>query len=188
MSLILSITTVIVTLISPVIAVQVQKFIERYTDKKTLKIDIFKQLMATRSQNARLSNEHVRALNMIDIAFYGRVKKGQAKRSKSESHVLSSWKSYFSHLNTPYPSNDNAGVIIWNQTSNDLFVNLLSAIAKDIGYDFERVQLQTAIYSPIAHGEIENDQLKIRKGLASIFSDDGAIKMEIVGIPSRTDS
>ncbi|HGY1467024.1 TPA: DUF6680 family protein [Klebsiella aerogenes] len=44
----------IVTLISPVIAVKVQKFIERYTDKKTLKIDIFKQLMATRSQNARL--------------------------------------------------------------------------------------------------------------------------------------
>ncbi|WPS08506.1 DUF6680 family protein [Klebsiella aerogenes] len=32
--------------------------------------------MATRSQNARLSNEHVRALNMIDIAFYGRVRKG----------------------------------------------------------------------------------------------------------------
>ncbi|EPF6609013.1 hypothetical protein ACS0ST_14630 [Klebsiella aerogenes] len=26
-----------------------------------------------------------------------------------------------------------------------------------MGYDFERVQLQTAIYSPIAHGEIEND-------------------------------
>ena len=76
MSLMLSITTVIVTLISPVVAVQVQKFIKRYTDRKTLKIDIFKQLMATRSQNARLSNEHVRALNMIDIAFYGRVRKG----------------------------------------------------------------------------------------------------------------
>ncbi|WP_325917434.1 DUF6680 family protein [Klebsiella aerogenes] len=41
--------------------------------------------------------------------------------------------------------------------------DLLSAIAKDIGYDFERVQLQTAIYSPIAHGEIENDQLKRRR-------------------------
>ncbi|WEF28226.1 hypothetical protein PYR66_00345 [Klebsiella aerogenes] len=65
-------------------------------------------------------------------------------------------------------------MIIWNQTSNDLFVNRLSTIAKDIGYDFERVQLQTAIYSPIAHGEIENDQLKIRKELTSIFSDDGA--------------
>lgn len=188
MSLVLSITTVIVTLISPVIAVQVQKFIERYTDKKTLKIDIFKQLMATRSQNARLSNEHVRALNMIDIAFYGRVRKGQAKRSKTENQVISSWKLYFSHLNTTYPNNDNASGIIWNQTSNNLFVDLLSDIAKDIGYDFERVQLQTAIYSPIAHGEIENDQLKIRKGLASIFTDEGAIKMEIVGIPSRTES
>ncbi|WP_407183011.1 DUF6680 family protein [Citrobacter europaeus] len=28
--------------------------------------------MATRSQNARLSSEHVRALNMIDLAFYGK--------------------------------------------------------------------------------------------------------------------
>ncbi|HDT2542800.1 TPA: hypothetical protein QHK75_002823 [Klebsiella aerogenes] len=188
MSLVLSITTVIVTLNSPVITIQVQKFIERYTDKKTLKIDIFKQLMATKSQNARLSNEHVRALNIIDITFYGRVSKGQAQRSKTENQAISSLKLHFSHLNTTYPNNDNASGIIWNQTSNNLFVDLLSAIAKDIGYDFERVQLQTAIYSPIAHGEIENDQLKIRKGLASIFTEEGAIKMEIVGIPGRTES
>ncbi|MDT9121853.1 DUF6680 family protein, partial [Escherichia coli] len=76
----------------------------------------------------RLSNEHVRALNMIDIAFYGRVRKGQAKRSKAESQVISAWKLYFSHLNTTYPNNDNASGLIWNQNSNNLFVDLLSAI------------------------------------------------------------
>ncbi|WPS08507.1 DUF6680 family protein [Klebsiella aerogenes] len=37
MSLMLSITTVIVTLISPVVAVQVQKFIKRYTDRRRSK-------------------------------------------------------------------------------------------------------------------------------------------------------
>ncbi|EQB8219363.1 MULTISPECIES: DUF6680 family protein [Klebsiella] len=63
--------------------------------------------------------------------------------------------------------------------------DLLSAIAKDIGYDFERVQLQTAIYSPIAHGEIENDQLKIRKGLASIITDEGTIKWRLLVFPAE---
>jgi hypothetical protein len=64
---------------------------------------------------------------------------------------------------------------------------LLSEIAKDIGYDFERVQLQTAIYSPVAHGTIENDQLKTRQGLAAIFSGENALKMEIINIPTRQD-
>ncbi|VEI39549.1 Uncharacterised protein [Citrobacter youngae] len=101
--------------------------------------------MATRSQSARLSSEHVRALNMIDLAFYGKIKRGKAKRSASEGNILSSWKLYFAHLNTPYLDNDNTLGAIWNQTSNNLFLDLLSEIAKDIGYDFERVQLQPYI-------------------------------------------
>ncbi|WP_241260457.1 DUF6680 family protein [Citrobacter freundii] len=122
------------------------------------------------------------------LAFYGKIKKGKAKRSASEGNVLSSWKLYFAHLNTSYPDNDNILGAIWNQTSNNLFLDLLSEIAKDIGYDFERVQLQTAIYSPVAHGAIENDQSKIRKGLAAIFSGENALKMEIINIPNRQEN
>lgn len=182
MALTLTIATILATLFSPVIAIQVQKFIERHSQKKLLKINVFTQLMATRSQSARLSNEHVRALNMIDIAFYGKIKKGQTKTTKTEKKVLLSWKAYFSHLSTTYPDND-AGGILWNQTSNNLFLDLLSSIAEDIGYDFDRIQLQNAIYSPIAHGEIENEQAKIRKGLASVFTGESSLKMEITGIP-----
>ena len=188
MSTALTIMAIAATVISPLLAIQTQKFIERYSQKKSLKIDIFKHLMATRSQSARLSSEHVRALNMIDLAFYGKIKKGKAKRSASEGNVLSSWKLYFAHLNTSYPDNDNILGAIWNQTSNNLFLDLLSEIAKDIGYDFERVQLQTAIYSPVAHGAIENDQSKIRKGLAAIFSGENALKMEIKNIPNRQEN
>ncbi len=184
MNILLTVATILSTLISPVIAIQVQKFIERYSQKKALKINVFTQLMATRAPNARLSNEHVRALNMIDLAFYGKVKKGKSKTSKTEKKVLSAWKIYFSHLSMPYPDNESGG-ILWNQTSNNLFLDLLSSIAEDIGYDFDRIQLQNAIYSPIAHGTIENEQAKIRKGLASVFSGESPIKMEITGIPNQ---
>ena len=43
-------------------------------------------------------------------------------------------------------------------------------MAKDIGYDFDRVHLQNTIYIAVAHGHINLDNLKIRKGMASIFS------------------
>lgn len=187
MNFTLTIVAIAATLISPLLAVQSQKLIERYTEVKSLKIEIFRQLMSTRSQNARLSSNHVNALNMIDLAFYGRIKRGKAKRSKSESKVIAAWNLYFSHLNSTYPSNE-ALIAIWNQESNTMFLDLLSEIAKDIGYNFERVQLQTAIYSPVAHGEIENDNCKIRKGLASVFSGEHPLKMEIVGIPHREDN
>ncbi|MER1680562.1 hypothetical protein KC846_19100, partial [Enterobacter hormaechei] len=64
----LAIATIFATLISPLLAVRVQKIIEKSTEKRNIKINIFTELMATRSAEARLSNEHVRALNMIDLA------------------------------------------------------------------------------------------------------------------------
>lgn len=178
----LAIATVFTTLISPLLAVRAQKFIEKRSEQKTLKINIFTQLMATRSPNTRLSNEHVRALNMIDLAFYGKIKKGQPKRTKTEKNVLSAWKLYLSHLNIPFPDNESAGYV-WNNNSNELFLDLLSSIAEDLGYDFDRSQLQNAIYSPIAHGDLENDQIKIRKGLASVLSGEIPLKMEVTKTP-----
>ena len=181
-----TVMTIIATLASPVIAIQVQKFIERYNQKKNIKITVFTQLMATRAPSARLSTEHVRALNMIDLAFYGTIKKGKSKTSKAEKKVLTAWKIYFAHLCSLYPDND-AGRTLWNQSSNNLFIDLLSAIAEDIGYDFDRVQLQNSVYSPIAHGNIENEQEKIRKGLASVFAGESSLKMEITSMPNNSE-
>lgn len=46
------------------------------------------------------------------------------------------------------------------------------------------IQLQNAIYSPVAHGDLENNQIKIRKGLASVFSGETPLKMEVTNIPA----
>jgi hypothetical protein len=78
---------VFATLMGPVLAVQAQKWIESLRRTSEAKDLIFKSLMATRG--ARLSPEHVRALNMIDLTFYG---KGVSRRTKMEQNVLDAWR------------------------------------------------------------------------------------------------
>jgi len=56
--------------IAPILAVQVQKWLEVFREQRGRKIWIFKTLMATRAAN--LSSDHVRALNMIDLEFRGK--------------------------------------------------------------------------------------------------------------------
>ncbi|CAG1769847.1 hypothetical protein BAC3_00595 [uncultured bacterium] len=55
-------------IIAPILAVQIQKFIEARKETKGRKIQIFRTLMATRA--TPISPSHVEALNMIDIVFY----------------------------------------------------------------------------------------------------------------------
>lgn len=65
-------------LLSPVIAVQVDKFLDRRNEKKTRKMQIFSTLMSTRA--TPLYPAHVEALNRIDIEFY------------SEQKITRAWK------------------------------------------------------------------------------------------------
>ena len=57
------------TLLGPILAVQAQKWVERARTSGDRRDWIFTTLMATRQ--TRLSTEHVRALNLIDLAYYG---------------------------------------------------------------------------------------------------------------------
>ncbi len=60
---------VVSTLLGPVLAVQAQKWVERARAKADLRMWIFSTLLATRA--TKVAPEHVRALNMIELAFYG---------------------------------------------------------------------------------------------------------------------
>jgi len=51
----------------PICAIQVAKYIDRLKETRQRKLDIFKTLMATRSDT--LSWDHVVALNTIDLEF-----------------------------------------------------------------------------------------------------------------------
>lgn len=113
-------------IIGPILAVQTQKLLEQFRERKNQRLSIFRILMSTRAQ--RLHREHVQALNMIDIEFYGRKIplfkiKYQTKREQAVTHA---WKSYNSHLNKlqDYPD-----INIWFSKSDDLFTDLLYALS-----------------------------------------------------------
>ena len=60
---------VFATIVGPVLAVQAQKWLERSRAIRDRRMRIFRVLMSTRA--ARLSANHVEALNAISIEFYG---------------------------------------------------------------------------------------------------------------------
>lgn len=175
---IIGISVIFATLLGPILAVQAQKAVERARDRSNRKAWVFHTLMGTRA--ARLSAEHVQALNMIDLAFYGSRILGIRRRSKKETAVLDAWHEYLDHLNTKYEKEDTS---LWATKGNELFVNLLFSLATDVGFRFDRVQLNKGAYSPVGHGELEFEQQQLRKRALEVFSGEKSLKMNVTGFP-----
>lgn len=173
---VIGISIIFATLIGPILAVQAQKTIERARERKNRKAWVFYTLMATRA--ARVSQEHVQALNMIDLAFYGQRLFGHHRRTKAETLVLDAWHEYLDHLDTKY---EDSQFQSWLANGQELFVNVLSALANDIGFRFDRVQLKRGAYSPVAHGELEREQQQLRKHAIDVLSGMSPVKVEVTG-------
>lgn len=169
-------------ILGPILAVQAQKFIERTQEKKNRRMSLFKTLMSTRAE--RLNRDHVQALNMIDIEFYGRLLPFLKTRyqTRKEQAVTHAWKSYNSHLNQKdeYESLDQ-----WIKKGDELFTNMLYAITQSLNYDYDKVQLQRDCYRPIAHGNIENTQLAILDGLDQLVNKGRPLPMYVVNFPPQ---
>lgn len=171
---------IVATVFGPILAVQAQKAIERAQERNRRKSWVFHQLMATR--RARLSPEHVQALNMIDLAFYGRRLLGMHRPGTSEIAVTDAWHEYLDHLGGP------ADDAIWTTRGDELFTNLLSAMAQDVGYTFDRVQLKKGAYSPLAHGELEKQQETVRNLVIDVLGGNRALKMQVTDFPFDDDA
>lgn len=175
---VIGISIIIATLLGPVLAVQAQKAVERARERNNRKAWVFHTLMGTRA--ARVSPDHVQALNMIDLAFYGHRILGIHHRTKKETAVLDAWHEYLDHLNTKYEQDDFS---LWFTKGDELFVNLLFSLASGVGFCFDRVQLKKGAYSPVSHGELEFEQQQLRKRTIEILSGEKSLKMDITGFP-----
>lgn len=171
------------TLLGPILAVQAQKFVEIIRERRQQKLWVFHTLMATRA--ARLSTEHVQALNMVDLTFYGHRLFGVQRRSKREQTVLDSWREYLDHLDTHFDSDQASN---WRTRGEELFINLLHGIAVDVGFTFDRVQLKKHIYSPVAHGRLEEEQEKLRHLAIKVLSGENPVSMNVSSLPIDQDA
>jgi hypothetical protein len=165
---------IVATFLGPVLAVQAQKRLEEFKARRNRKEQLFRTLMATRL--ARLAPEHVQALNLIDFDFFG--SRGKDKK------VLDAWNLYRDHLNT---SSKGDGEQVWLNRQNELFHEMLYQMSECLGYGFDKVQIRKSAYSPMAHGNLEDEQTIIRRGMVDLFSAKFAIP--VVKLPSpQTDA
>ena len=65
-----------------------------------------------------------------------------------------------------------------------LSTNLLFAIAEEVHYQFDRVQLKKGVYSPQAHGDLELEQNMVRKLVLKVLSGEKALKMDVASFPA----
>lgn len=159
---------VLATLLGPILAVQAQKAVELWSEKRNRKLRIFYNLMATRG--ARVSERHVEALNSIQLEY------SSSARGKEKS-VRDSWEEYHSHLNERVE--DTADVKAWAQRGEDLFINLLHEMSQFLGYEYNRVDIQKGSYTPIAHGNREMLQQSIAEGIDRVLSGKSPLKVQV---------
>lgn len=111
---ILPLLTILAIVVGPILAIEVQKRLEKGRDALNRKLLIYKTLMATRG--TILSPQHVEALNLIDIEFN--------PRDRKEKKVLDAWRVYRDHLGESHKGKDSADTEVkaW-------FVSLLASYA-----------------------------------------------------------
>lgn len=150
---------IVAIIVGPILAVQIQKFIENKKTEKERKMQVFRTLMATRA--TPLSALYVESLNMIDVEFY------------DDKEVVDAWKQLLDNF-ANYPQDVKAPdyqVKLNSSTdkSKDLFSELLQKMAKSLKYEFDKVHLNRGAYIPKGHAETLIHQELIRKSLIGVL-------------------
>lgn len=163
---------ILAVLSGPIIAVQVQKWIEANNAKRNRQLSVFKTLMATRG--APLSYNHVEALNMIDLEF---------QPEDKYQNIIGCWRIYLDHLaSCPQNQMDQSYQVHfaqWASKNNELLTDLLYVLAQYFHYKFDKLTLKKGIYVPKGHSDVEVEQRLLREGLIKILWGQSAIPVVV---------
>lgn len=161
---------ILATAVSPLIAVQVTRYLDDRNEVQGRKLQVFKTLMATRAYT--LAAAHVEALNRIDLEF--------SSKRPAEKAVLDVWQQYLDHL-----GDKNLEIQAWGNKRVDLLVDLLHAMGKALGYDFNKTQIKNGTYAPVAHGRIESEQERVRQMTLELLEGKRVLPMYVTNLPQE---
>ncbi len=145
--------TILAILAAPAVAIQVSLWLAKNQEKRQRRLTIFRALMGTRAST--LAREHVQALNVVDVDFYGSDNKSRA--------VVDALKVYLDHLNSGPV--DQA----WGTKRAELLVDLLQTMATQLGYQFDKTEIKRTSYMPSGYGDAELDYQEVRKLLLALL-------------------
>lgn len=152
-----------VGLISPLIALEVEKWLDSRHESRSRKLTIFKNLMAYRA--TLLSPQFVQSLNLVDLEFNG--------KSAEEKDVRDKWKILLDHYNNYAAAKEPVA------KSQDLTIELLKAMSKYFNYDFDEVYLKRGAYYPKYFADVEQDQNTLRIQLLELLRGDRRLPVGI---------
>jgi hypothetical protein len=67
----------------------------------------------------------------------------------------------------------------------DLLIELLYAMSQRLRYHFDKTHIRTSVYSPVAHGELEDDTITIRKCFRELLEWKRPLPMHIANWPQQ---
>jgi hypothetical protein len=129
LNLLILCATVFAIIWGPIKAVEISRKSDLSRDKKQ-RDNIFYKLMKTR--RIVLSSERIEALNLIQIEFFGKEK------------IIRSYKSYIQHLSEEVP----IGNPQFFEHREDIFFDLIHEIGLELGFNFDRRELNKFSYAP----------------------------------------
>lgn len=153
-------------LVGPILAVVTQFIWQKYRQKRDLKLWVFGTMMSLRG--IPLNPEFVRAVNFIDVVFY----KNQKVRDR--------WKDVLAHLSSDAYKPENFTQQAFEKF-RDLLSELLSEIAKDLGYEYDFTHFKERAWSPSWHVRADEEMAKLRKELLSAM--EGAAGLNVIVRP-----
>ncbi|HYK35685.1 DUF6680 family protein [Alloacidobacterium sp.] len=155
----LNILTILAVVAGPIIALQIQRKLDRDREARNRKMWIFKTLMSLRA--TALSPTFVQALNQIDVEFNA--------DNEKEKAVRGAWRVLLDHyVDLAHAAEPNSPTLL--EKSIQLKTNLLLVMGRCLNYDFDEVQIKKGSYYPTGLGDVETEQNLIRRGLLNVLS------------------
>jgi hypothetical protein len=159
---IIDVLNIVAILLGPIVALTIQRWSDDRRQALGRKHQIFKTLMMYRA--SRLSRQYVEALNLIDVEFAG--------KREDDKQVREAWKVLLDHFNERQKGTEAL------ERANTYTANLLVAMGRRLGYDFNVVQIKRDGYLPQAHVNLEEEQQVLRKSVIDLL--DGKRKIPVI--------
>lgn len=171
---------IVAIVLSPIIAIVVGNWISDIRERSRRRHQLFQALWLTRADSGslgRLSPEHVRALNMIEIEF-SQSALDEFAPERSTRGVLGAWRTYLAHLNRPMDGEPGSPAAQrWNVDRDNLLLELLYEIAQSLGYRFSRDDVRTGAYAPMGYLSNDLDGMAIRQAMRQVLEGDRVIRV-----------
>ena len=156
---ILAFATFFAVLTGPKRGVELARNLEDQRQKQQQRVGILASLLRTSQGTARLSPEHVGALNLIPLMFHG------------EKDVLGVYRRYMKYLHT-FPLDQAKG--------QERFLDLLAALVATLGYPLDKTDLENFSYAPQGWANNVMDQYEINQLLVRLSRGQDSLRVSVI--------